>query len=85
VVTLHAPLGSGHSAAATAPFTVDLYAFGAFRLLRDAAHLVGVGAEHEPVHRLRLLPGLVRLRRVTYAAARPPRAAARVTRRSSRS
>jgi hypothetical protein len=29
VVTLHAPLGSGHSAAATAPFTVDLYAFGA--------------------------------------------------------
>jgi hypothetical protein len=29
MVTLHAPLGPGHEAAATAPFTIDLSALGA--------------------------------------------------------
>jgi hypothetical protein len=30
MVTLHAPLDQSHTAAATAPFTMDVYAFGAF-------------------------------------------------------
>jgi len=30
MVTLHAPLDQSRTAAATAPFTIDVYAFGAF-------------------------------------------------------